>query len=100
MSKQAFKRVRRALSLEVNREPLPSYAWPGGYPLLYLCIDGATLCPDCVNREIDRIDADMRDTRAAHTGWELSAFFIHYEGEAELCAHCGAAIESVYGVPE
>ena len=103
MSKQAFKRVRRAIGLEVNREPLPKWAWPGGYPMLYVFADGGCICPDCVNREIAEIDSAMRSKwgNKPHSsgcgGWAIAGHDIHWEGEPEICDHCGAEIESAYG---
>ena len=95
MSKQANKRLRRARGLEVNRDALPAYAWPGGYPLAYLCSDGGTLCPACVNREIDNIDDSTR--RKLRDGWQLAGIDVHWEGPALTCDHCGKDIESAYG---
>lgn len=97
MSKQACKRLRRALRLEVNRDPLPSFAWPGGYPLYYLCKDGGTLCPDCVNSEIDLVDVAKRDCDAQ---WQVVGCDTHWEGEPLVCDHCGGEIESAYGIPD
>ncbi len=103
MSKQALKRVRKHLRLEVNREPLPAFAWPGGYPLLYVFADGGVICPKCINAEIVEIDAAIRDERGNRPhrfgcgGWAVDAVDVHYEGEPIGCDHCGAEIESAYG---
>lgn len=97
MSKQACKRLRRKLKLEVNREALPSYAWPGGYPLYYLCADSGTLCPSCVNAEIDLIDVAKRDHDKQ---WDVIACDVHYEGDPLTCDHCNCEIESAYGNPD
>ncbi len=97
MSKQAFKRLRRALRMEVSREPLPSYAWPGGYPLFYLTEDNSILCPDCVNAESDSCAAAMKDRDKQ---WWVVAVGVHWEGEPLTCDHCDGEIESAYGVPE
>lgn len=98
MSKQAFKRVRRQLGLEVNRQPLPSFAWPGGYPLFYVFADGGCICPDCVNREIDDIDAANRGERRcnSHGGWAVDAVDVNYEDADLVCDHCGERIPSAY----
>lgn len=104
MSKQAFKRVRRALGLPVNRNPLDAYAWPGGYPIVYVFTDGGCICPDCANKEIKKIDQAIKEGNRAHSsgcgGWAIDSFMIHYEGEPEICDNCGKEIESAYGVPE
>ena len=104
MNRSALKRVRRAIDLPVNREPLPSYAWPGGYPLLYLFTDGGVICPACANENIEEIDAAIRAGNLPHSsgcgGWAICGVEPHYEGEPEICDHCGCEIESAYGVPE
>lgn len=99
MSKQALKRVRRALSMEVSRKPLDAYAWPGGYPMVYLTSDGATLCPDCVNKEIDRVDAELRHPEH-HDQFRVISADVHWEGEPLVCDHCNKEIASAYGVPD
>lgn len=102
MSKQACKRVRRHLHLEVNRQPLPSYAWPGGYPLFYIFSDGGVICPDCVNAEIDEIDAAIRDKRgnrphrSGYGGWAIDAVDANWEDPDMVCDNCGKRIESAY----
>jgi len=75
---------------------LPSYAWPGGYPVLYVMGDGGTLCPECANGKNGSEASASTDTPA---DWRIDAFFIHYEGPADYCDHCGKATESAYGDP-
>lgn len=65
---------------------LPAFAWPGGYPILYVDRSGSTLCPDCANAE-------------AADGAEVS-HFIHWEGEPEVCESCNKQIDSAYGPPD
>lgn len=65
---------------------LPAYAWPGGYPVLYLDRDGCVLCPDCANAQ------PRDDSSSAVTDW-----FIHYEGSSMICDECGATVDSAYG---
>lgn len=102
MSKQAFKRVRRALKMECTRKPLDSFAWPGGYPLFYLFADGGVICPKCANENIAEIDAAMRDERGnrPHSsgcgGWSICDVDINYEDAALLCDHCGEFIDPAY----
>lgn len=94
MSKQAFKRLRKTLKLEVSREPLPAYAWPGGYPLYYIVADGEALCPGCVNAEIKLIDAarfDLWDKQ-----WRVIGVDANYEDVSLYCAHCNKQIPAAY----
>jgi hypothetical protein len=64
-----------------------SFAWPGGYPLIYVDDGSNVLCADCATEEQDR------------TGEKLNVD-VHYEGEAEICSDCNEEIESAYGTPE
>ena len=73
---------------------LTAYAWPGGYPVLYLTDDGGTLCPKCAEEEGSELDEDRR------SGWYIEAGFIHDEGPPVVCDHCNGHTESAYGDPE
>jgi hypothetical protein len=39
---------------------LPAFAWPGGYPIFYLCADNGILCPQCANKESTVKEADKQ----------------------------------------
>ena len=39
----------RHVGVEVGA-PLPPFAWPGGYLLVYSTLDGASVCADCANK--------------------------------------------------
>lgn len=72
-------------------EQLPAYAWPGGYPIYYLCADGGTLCPKCANgNDVATLDAP---------DWNVTGYGIHWEGEPITCDGCNAQIASAYGIP-
>ena len=75
----------------------PAYAWPGGYPIVYIMEDGETLCPACANGESG---SEAHESAPPLSGWRIVGADVHWEGEPETCAHCGARIESAYGVPE
>lgn len=77
---------------------LPTYAWPGGYPVFYLAADNGILCPDCANGEngsecCGELDADC----PSDDQWIIVAHDIHWEGEPIVCEHCDAQIQSAYG---
>lgn len=72
----------------------PRWAWPGGYPLYYICADGGELCSKCANAEIEFTAAPD-----AETMWRLDAVEINYEDDHLVCCHCGQHIESAYGEP-
>ena len=73
--------------LRESNGTLASFAWPGGYPIVYFTRDGLTVCPDCANRETDPTQAP--------TGAD-----IFYEGPAQVCEDCGREIASAYGDPD
>jgi len=68
-------------------EPLPSYAWPGGYPLEYTNDNGDTLCPKC---------ADMHE----EYGDTIVGVEAYMEGPPISCDNCGEITESAYGDPD
>lgn len=79
------------LLANTNDNTLPHYAWPGGYPIVYITNDNQLLCPDCATKSL--LDPDEWDD------WKPSEWFIHYEGPPEYCGECNAEIESAYGDP-
>jgi hypothetical protein len=83
--------------IDTNTNELPSYAWPGGYPIYYLCADGGVLCPDCANKDgyvgepADGIDDPQ---------WHVVDGSVYWEGPAMSCDGCNCDIESAYGDEE
>lgn len=67
------------------------FAWPGGYLCALLMKDGEVIDAQAA-RENYRI---IR--RESGSDWTPVYVFIHWEGEALICAHSGRAIESAYG---
>lgn len=62
---------------------LPTYAWPGGYPLFYMDAENNCLCPECANKN-DEYNAAI----VAHN--------VNYEDTALYCDDCSKRIESAY----
>jgi hypothetical protein len=76
------------LAREVGIEPtdtLPSFAWPGGYQLIYFDVHMEVICPDCANSYDERPNVD--------------SVSLYQEGPAIQCDVCGKMIESDYGDP-
>ena len=76
-------------SMHVPGGALDAYAWPGGYPVIYLDSCGEVLCAACA--EVDRDDPDTKP---------LQGCGVHWEGAPEYCAECNVEIPSAYGEPE
>ena len=65
---------------EDNNGTLPAYAWPGGYPIMYMDErESALFCPECADKEEG-----------------ISNSFIVWEGGPETCDECGKEIECAY----
>jgi phage FluMu protein Com len=83
-----------------------TYAFPGGYPLFYLCADGGVLCPDCANNNNEvYIDSDdktpeEKEARFNDPQWHIIAVDINYEDTTMYCDHCNKHIVSAYGDDE
>jgi ribosomal protein S27E len=78
--------VRDLDSIRDSDGQLPAFAWPGGYPIIYLDRGGNVLCPDCANRETDASQAPV-------------SCDVFYEGAPLQCDDCGKTIDSAYGDP-
>jgi hypothetical protein len=72
---------------------LSTWAWPGGYPIYYICADGGCLCPACANGDGDSIASPDQDDPQ----WQVIGAEVHWEGEPIVCDHCGKLVESAYG---
>ena len=62
-----------------------SYAWPGGYQMIYLTSDGLDICPKCANTD---------------TSDPVIAGDVYWEGTTIYCDYCQEPIESAYGDPD
>ena len=70
----------------VQNELFPSYAWPGGYTIVYVDRSGQAVCPKCAFA-----DAIGGNYFGPHTA------DIYWEGEDLYCNECSAVMESAYG---
>ena len=79
-----------------NRGKLPSFAWPGGYQMYYLCEDGGYLCPNCAND--DRVREEMRipARNFPDKSWRISRVGINLEDNSLYCDNCNQQIEPSY----
>lgn len=70
---------------------LPSFAWPGGYPIVYWTGGGDYLCAECATASSDENEPGKYGVQAGD---------VHWEGAPIACDRCPAVIESAYGDPE
>ena len=90
--------TRQALkNLLDDNGKLPTYAWPGGYPIEYVTADGGLLCPACANGENG---SEATINQDAPADWRIEAADVYWEGPVQFCDHCNSQIESAYGDPD
>ena len=71
----------------------PAWAWPGGYPIFYICQDDNVLCVDCANGKNGSEASSENDDPE----WHLIGSDINWENESLYCVHCDGMIPSAYG---
>lgn len=71
------------------------YAWPGGYALALVTMDGGLLCPACIKAEWRNIVQDwLWRSGGSSTGWEPAGVTNASEwDEDQICDHCGDEIQ-------
>ena len=94
---------------------LITYAWPGGYPVVYYDKDYEPLCPDCANKlrnewveAVKEYESTTEEDIKQEVYWAVQMCAdampryggVYYEGPVTLCAECNAGIESAYGDPD
>ena len=82
IKKSLFKRM----GVESGAE-LPTFAWPGGYPIYYLDDENNTLCPKCANKN-------------EGFGPLVEAGDVNWEDSNMTCDQCNQRIESAYAEDE
>jgi hypothetical protein len=71
------------------------YAWPGGYPLYFVCSDGGALGFDAARKNAALITSALRDPWD-NSGWRVIGADINWEDPSLTCAHTGKPIEAAY----
>jgi len=87
--------------LEMQKEcedTFPSYAWPGGYTIIYVCGDGEVFCGDCVNGENG--SEVLNSPFGEDESWDVEDCRTYDEGPSLNCVHCNKELESSYGDPD
>lgn len=79
---------RKIISLkedQTSSKSLPSYDFPGGYPIYYMDAQNCVLCADCATKNKDDTVTVIVD------------YGINYEDEGLTCDECSREIESAFG---
>ena len=63
------------------------YAWPGGYAMMLLTVDGGALCPDCTRANWHEICS--ANYSADDSGWHPAGIISECETDGTVtCDHC------------
>jgi len=71
------------------------FAWPGGYPLYFVCSDGEALSFDAARKHAALITSALRDPWDK-SGWRVIGAEVNWEDPRLMCAHTGKPIEAAY----
>lgn len=71
------------------------YAFPGGYPLALLTMNGDVLCRDCAFSEWNLICEESFNN--TNWGFRIADVFINWEDSDLYCDDCNKKMESAYG---
>lgn len=78
-------------------QTLPSFAWPGGYPMFYVDGDNSVLCPKCANRQVTEAVEEIGEHGEPLVPRFLPADYeANYEDDSLYCDECSTRIESAY----
>ncbi len=89
--------------IDAARKALQAYAWPGGYPVMYLAREGW-------REEDGKLTVNQHDRSenvccakcaADVDKWPdiiITADYVHYEGEPEQCEYCNSLTDSAMAI--
>lgn len=76
------------------------YAWPGGYPVYFVTVEGETLSHKAVKAHVCDVLRSTLGYRGGSSEWNLIGMEINWEDAALYCADNGERIESAYAEDE
>ena len=71
----------------------PTYTGVGGYPVMYMAEDGASICADCLNTEESFVTED-------HTELNIISVEVNWDDPFLECANCNNPIDCAYDSDE
>jgi hypothetical protein len=92
--KRTLPRIKTVADLKATLRA-GACAWPGGYPLYFICDDGAALSFDSVKDNLAEVICAIR--HGLRDGWRVVACQINYEDNDLTCEHSGESIPAAYG---
>jgi hypothetical protein len=92
---RTFETIRNSRELRATIRN-GGYAWPGGYPLVFLTADGDCISFNAAEKQYWQCANDMRNFPSQR----IVGCFIHWEGSPIECALSGEQIKSAYGETE
>lgn len=72
------------------------YAWPGGYPMYFVCGDGGALSFEAAKENANQI-RDALITNDRHSDWFVVGFEVNWEDTDLICSHTNTPIQSAHG---
>ena len=90
---RTFEQITNTLELRATIRN-GGFAWPGGYPIYFICSDGAALSFETVRANLKSICDSIRTK--SNDGWQVVACAINYEDGQLTDEHTGKRIESAY----
>jgi hypothetical protein len=76
------------------------YAWPGGYPLYFVCTNGEAISFNAVRDNWRFVVEDNKYMNPPCLGWAFAGVEINWEDAELVCAVTSARIPSAYGEEE
>ena len=74
------------------------WAWPGSYPVYFICADGEALSFEAAEANKMLIENAIRDRDS--DDWRVIGYEVNWEDPCLFCAHTNERIESAYAEDE
>lgn len=92
---KTFPTIKNTLQMRATLRA-GQYAWPGGYQMYLITLDGSSLCFECGRKEYAQISSAIRYPRS-NDQWRVIGTALNYEDNDCACDHCGKKIPASYG---
>ena len=72
-----------------------AWAWPGGYPIYFLCSDGEALSFESAKENAEQVCWAIE--AKSNCGWRVVGADVNWEDSTLTCSHSNRLIPSAYG---